>query len=87
MDLTKNLGGFKVKMALPALGGRNQLLKQASAVFESGFSTAKREIGADLKVLRARTSQQALKIDFLSGAPIKAACLRQSEDWLYATNP
>ena len=43
---------------------KNQLLERAAQVFDG----AKVEAGPDLKELHAKIGQQALEIDFLSGA-------------------
>ena len=53
---------------------KRQLLERAGDVFDGG-TTAKADIGVDLKVLHAKIGQQALEIDFLSGALTKAGCL------------
>ena len=51
---------------------KTQLLERASSVFGS---EAPVEPKADLKVLHAKIGQQALEIDFLSGALSKAGLL------------
>ena len=51
---------------------KKQLLERASDVFDGA---ARPETGPDLKVLHAKFGQQALEINFLSGALIKAGCL------------
>ena len=52
---------------------KKQLLERASDVFDG--VPGKPEAGPDLKVLHAKIGQQALEIDFLSGALTKAGCL------------
>jgi len=52
---------------------KRQLLENASAVFDGKGSASKVE--PDLKVLHAKIGQQALEIDFLSGALTKAGML------------
>ncbi len=54
---------------------KKQLLERASDVFAGGVSEAKAESGPDVKVLHAKIGQQALEIDFLSGALTKAGLL------------
>ena len=54
---------------------KKQLLERASDVFDGGVAAGKAETGPDLKVLHAKIGQQALEIDFLSGALTKAGCL------------
>ena len=53
---------------------KKQLLERAGDVFDGGV-TAKADTGVDLKVLHAKIGQQALEIDFLSGALTKAGSL------------
>ena len=52
---------------------KKQLLEGAADVFDG--APTKSETGPDLKVLHAKIGQQALEIDFLSGALTKAGCL------------
>lgn len=52
---------------------KRQLLERASDVFGGG--TADKSEATDLKDLRAKIGQQALEIDFLSGALTKAGLL------------
>ena len=54
---------------------KRQLLEKAAEVFEGGAAGAKTENEPDLKVLHAKIGQQALEIDFLSGALTKAGLL------------
>jgi transposase len=54
---------------------KKQLLERASDVFDGGVATGKEENVPDLKVLHAKIGQQALEIDFLSGALTKAGLL------------
>ena len=54
---------------------KRQLLEKAAEVFEGGAGGAKAENEPDLKVLHAKIGQQALEIDFLSGALTKAGLL------------
>ena len=51
---------------------KRQLLEKAAEVFEGGAASVKAENEPDLKVLHAKIGQQALEIDFLSGALAKA---------------
>lgn len=53
---------------------KRQLLERAADVFEAGASD-KNESVPDLKVLHAKIGEQALEIDFLSGALNKAGLL------------
>ncbi len=53
---------------------KRQLLERAAEVFDGG-AAAKSENEPDLKVLHAKIGQQALEIDFLSGALTKAGLL------------
>jgi len=53
---------------------KRQLLEHASDVF-GGESGERGESSPDLKVLHAKIGQQALEIDFLSGALTKAGLL------------
>ena len=52
---------------------KNQLLEQASTVFEQGG--AAKEPAVDLKSLHAKIGQLTLEIDFLEGALTKAGML------------
>ena len=52
---------------------KNQLLERAATVF--GATTHPDEPPVDMKVLHAKIGQQALEIDFLEGALIKAGML------------
>jgi transposase-like protein len=54
---------------------KKQLLERASDVFDGGAPGSKEEAVPDLKVLHAKIGQQALEIDFLSGALTKAGLL------------
>ena len=54
---------------------KRQLLERAADVFDSGGGAGKGESEPDLKVLHAKIGQQALEIDFLSGALNKAGLL------------
>lgn len=54
---------------------KKQLLDRACNVFDGGAEAGKADAGPDLKVLHAKIGQQALEIDFLSGALTKAGCL------------
>ena len=54
---------------------KRQLLERAAGVFDGGADTGNTESGQDLKVLHAKIGQQALEIDFLSGALSKAGLL------------
>jgi transposase len=54
---------------------KRQLLERASDVFDGGAAAAKSETAPDLKELHAKIGQQALEIDFLSGALSKAGLL------------
>lgn len=54
---------------------KRQLLERAAGVFDGGSATGKSEHEPDLKVLHAKIGQQALEIDFLSGALTKAGLL------------
>ena len=56
---------------------KRQLLENASAVFDGKSGTDKPS--PDLKVLHAKIGQQALEIDFLSGALTKAGMLSAKE--------
>ena len=51
------------------------LLAQAPSVFGAGAATTKERSPTDLGPLHAKTGQQALEIDFLSGALTKAGLL------------
>ena len=51
---------------------KKQLLERASDVFDGGGAADKADAGPDLRVLHAKIGQQALEIDFLSGALTKA---------------
>jgi hypothetical protein len=51
------------------------LLERAADVFYGGGATGKGGSEPDLKVLHARIGQQALEIDFISGALNKAGLL------------
>lgn len=53
---------------------KRQLLEQAAEVFDGG-AAGRKDDGPDLKVLHAKIGQQALEIDFLSGALSKAGLL------------
>jgi transposase-like protein len=55
---------------------KRQLLENASAVFDGKAAT---KPDPDLKVLHAKIGQQALEIDFLSGALTKAGMLSAKE--------
>jgi transposase len=54
---------------------KKQLLERASDVFDGGVAASKEENAPDVKVLHAKIGQQALEIDFLSGALTKAGLL------------
>ncbi len=54
---------------------KRQLLERAADVFDGGGASAKSGSEGDLKVLHAKIGQQALEIDFLSGALNKAGLL------------
>ena len=54
---------------------KRQLLEKAAEVFEGAAGGTKTENEPDLKVLHAKIGQQALEIDFLSGALTKAGLL------------
>jgi transposase len=54
---------------------KRQLLERASDVFDNGAAAGKSENVPDLKELHAKIGQQALEIDFLSGALTKAGLL------------
>jgi transposase len=54
---------------------KKQLLERASDAFDGGSAGGKSESEPDLKVLHAKIGQQALEIDFLSGALTKAGLL------------
>ena len=54
---------------------KKQLLERASDLFDGTATVSKGESGPDLKVLHAKIGQQALEIDFLSGALNKAGLL------------
>ena len=54
---------------------KRQLLERASDVFDGGAAAGKSENVPDLKELHAKIGQQALEIDFLSGALTKAGLL------------
>ena len=56
---------------------KRQLLENASAVFDGKAVSSKPD--PDLKVLHAKIGQQALEIDFLSGALTKAGMLSAKE--------
>lgn len=56
---------------------KRQLLENATAVFDGKSAAGKVE--PDLKVLHAKIGQQALEIDFLSGALTKAGMLSAKE--------
>jgi len=58
---------------------RRQLLERAAGVFCSGGAPAAAATGVDVKVLHAKIGQQALEIDFLSGALTKAGLLSASK--------
>jgi transposase-like protein len=54
---------------------KKQLLERAADVFDGGVTSGKQDAEPDLKVLHAKIGQQALEIDFLSGALTKAGLL------------
>jgi transposase len=54
---------------------KRQLLERAADVFDGGVTSGDRESMPDLKELHAKIGQQALEIDFLSGALTKAGLL------------
>jgi transposase-like protein len=54
---------------------KRQLLERAADVFDGGAGVGQKENVADLKELHAKIGQQALEIDFLSGALNKAGLL------------
>jgi transposase len=54
---------------------KRQLLERAADVFDGGGAAGKDGSEPDLKVLHAKIGQQALEIDFLSGALTKAGLL------------
>lgn len=54
---------------------KRQLLERAAGVFDGGADPGKDDSAQDLKVLHAKIGQQALEIDFLSGALSKAGLL------------
>jgi transposase-like protein len=54
---------------------KRQLLERAGEVFDGGSVAVKGRSEPDLKVLHAKIGQQALEIDFLSGALNKAGLL------------
>ena len=56
---------------------KRQLLENATAVFDGKEAVGKVE--PDLKVLHAKIGQQALEIDFLTGALTKAGMLSAKE--------
>ena len=56
---------------------KRQLLENATAAFDGKGASGKVE--PDLKVLHAKIGQQALEIDFLSGALTKAGMLSAKE--------
>ena len=56
---------------------KRQLQESASAVFDGKSASAKPE--PDLKALHAKIGQQALEIDFLTGALTKAGMLSAKE--------
>ncbi len=56
---------------------KRQLLENATAVFDGKGAAGKVE--PDLRVLHAKIGQQALEIDFLSGALTKAGMLSAKE--------
>lgn len=54
---------------------KRQLVERAAGAFDGGASKDERDDGPDLKLLHAKIGQQALEIDFLSGALSKAGLL------------
>lgn len=54
---------------------KRQLLERAADVFDGGAAAGEKESMPDLKELHAKIGQQALEIDFLSGALTKAGLL------------
>ena len=54
---------------------KRQLLERAADVFDNGAAVGQQENMPDLKELHAKIGQQALEIDFLSGALTKAGLL------------
>jgi transposase-like protein len=54
---------------------KRQLLERSAEVFEGSATAGKRGSEPDLKLLHAKIGQQALEIDFLSGALTKAGLL------------
>jgi transposase len=57
---------------------KKQLVERAGDLFEAG-GTAGQEDAVDLKPLHAKIGQQALEIDFLSGALTKAGLLSDAK--------
>ncbi len=54
---------------------KRQMLERAADLFDGGCAAGKGGNEPDLKVLHAKIGQQALEIDFLSGALTKAGLL------------
>jgi len=54
---------------------KRQLVERAATAFDGSGGKAEAADGPDLKVLHAKIGQQALEIDFLSGALTKAGLL------------
>jgi transposase len=54
---------------------KRQLLERAADVFDGGAAAGEKENVPELKELHAKIGQQALEIDFLSGALTKAGLL------------
>jgi transposase len=54
---------------------KRQLLERSAEVFEGSATASKSGSEPDLKLLHAKIGQQALEIDFLSGALTKAGLL------------
>lgn len=54
---------------------KRQLLERTADVFDGGAAAGEKESVPDLKELHAKIGQQALEIDFLSGALTKTGLL------------
>ena len=61
---------------------KKQLLERASDVFDGGGTAGKVEAGPVSTVLHAKIGQQALEVNFLTGALTEVECLSTKKPWL-----